>query len=85
MIWQVFSVFDTKVGAYANPFFVPTKGAAIRSFTDACGDDSLPFKKHPGDYRLFRVGEWDDASGHLLTLDRPEPVMGADEIGLPDR
>lgn len=78
---QVFSVFDSKVGAFATPFFVPTRGAAVRSFMDACRDETLPFKKHPGDYRLFHLGEFDDNAGLLAALSKPDPVMGADEIG----
>lgn len=74
------AVFDSKVGAYSPPFFVKTKGEAIRSFTDACADDNLPFKKHPGDYRLFLLGEFDDNSGLLTAVGNPVPLIGADEV-----
>ncbi|QCQ84704.1 nonstructural protein [Blackfly microvirus SF02] len=73
------SVFDSKVGAYSPPFCVKTQGEAIRSFADACGDDKLPFSKHPGDYRLFLVGSFDDNSGVLDQI-VPQPLIGADEI-----
>lgn len=76
----MFAVFDTKVGAYASPFCCRTKGEAIRSFTDACSDASLPFQKNPGDYRLFFIGAYDDNLG-LVTPAGPEPLLGADEIG----
>lgn len=75
------AVFDSKVGAYSPPFFVKTKGEAIRSFTDACRDDKVPFAKHPADYRLFFLGEFDDNSGLLSGLSKPEPSLGADELG----
>lgn len=74
------SVFDSKVGAYATPFFCRTKGEAIRSFTDACKDDKLPFKAHPADYRLIFLGEFDDNSGAMLPTE-PVPLIGADELG----
>ncbi|QCQ84806.1 nonstructural protein [Blackfly microvirus SF02] len=74
------SVFDSKVGAFSPPFFVKTRGEAIRSFTDACKDSSLPFTKHPADYRLFFLGEFDDVSG-VVFGDKPEPLIGADEVG----
>lgn len=79
-VLQLYSVFDTKVGAYASPFVARTKGEAIRSFQQACGDDSLPFKRNPGDYQLFFVGGWDDNNGRLLPLEKPERVVGADEF-----
>ncbi|WNK13489.1 MAG: nonstructural protein [Microvirus sp.] len=75
----MFSVFDSKVGVYAQPFFVPSRGAAVRSFSDACVDDSLPFKKHPADYRLFYLGVYDDVAGSFEGV-IPEPVIGGDEI-----
>lgn len=74
------AVFDSKVGAYSPPFCVKTKGEAIRSFQDACGDDKLPFMKHPQDYRLWLLGEFDDNSGAVTAL-YPESLLGADEIG----
>jgi len=75
----MFSVYDSKVGAYANPFFVRTRGEAVRSFADACQDDSLPFKKHPGDYVLYCVGSWDEVGG-VVESRGPERVIGADEM-----
>jgi len=81
MRWQVFSVFDSKVGAYANPFMVRTRGEAIRSFEDACRDEKLPFRAHPTDYRVFYLAEFDDNSGLYYPVSPPEPVIGADEIG----
>lgn len=75
----LFSVFDTKSGAYAAPFVSPSRGSAVRAFSDACGDDNLPFKKHPGDYRLFLLAEFDDNSGSILPI-QPDPIIGADEF-----
>ena len=81
MRWQVYAVFDSKVGAYTAPFNLRTRGEAIRSFEDACRDDKLPFKVHGGDYRLFFLGEFDDNTGTYLNVPNgPEPVIGADEI-----
>lgn len=74
------SVFDSAVGVYAPPFCVRTRGEGIRSFTDACAEDNLPFKKHPQHYRLFLMGEFDDGTG-LVVCSKPEPLIGADEIG----
>lgn len=59
------AVLDTKVGAYAPPFFVRSKAEAIRSFLDACKDPQVSISKHPEDYRLFLVGSFDDLTGHL--------------------
>ncbi|QCQ85000.1 nonstructural protein [Blackfly microvirus SF02] len=76
------AVFDSKVGAYTPPFACKTKGEAIRSFSDACLDEKGTFIKHPSDFRLFYLGEYDDNSGMLHpVLPSPEPLIGADEVG----
>jgi len=80
MSLMVFSVYDSKVGAYANPFYVRTRGEAVRSFSDACGDDNMPFKKHPADYILFFLGTFDESTGRLLGVEAPDRVIGADEM-----
>lgn len=77
------SVFDSKVGAYGPVVMARSKGEAVRQFTDWCRDPQLPFGKHPADYRLVLVGEFDDVSGFVMGRDPgPEPVVGADELGL---
>lgn len=75
------SVFDSKVGVFAAPFCARSKGEAIRSFTDACADDALPFKRHPSDYRLFVLAEFDDNAGAVFQVGPPEILVGADELG----
>lgn len=75
------AVFDSKVGAYAPPFHVRSRGEAIRSFEDACRDDKMPFKAHPSDFTLYYIGEFDDNSGVLLSSG-PERLLGADELGV---
>lgn len=61
-----FAVLDEKIGAFLNPFFVVAPGQAIRSFEDAIADKETPLGKHPSDYTLYRVGEFDDAAGELV-------------------
>lgn len=60
---KMFAVFDVKAAAYLAPFFLPTVGQAVRAFADASNDPSTMFAKHPEDYTLFHVGEFDDSSG----------------------
>lgn len=72
-----FGVKDVKAGAFtADPIFALTKGMAIRGFTDAVNDPSLPFNKHPGDYQLWMLGELDVVSGVLTPLDGGPECLG---------
>lgn len=68
---KVFSVWDKKALAYMNPFYYLQTGQAIRGFSDAVNDPQSPFFKHPEDFTLFQVGEWDDRDGRLGALEQP--------------
>lgn len=65
MIIKLFSVRDSAVGAYLQPFFSPSSPAALRSLKDAVNDPKHDFHKHAADYALFELGEFDDATGML--------------------
>lgn len=62
MIYKVYSVFDSKIEAYLQPFFMQAKGQAIRGFSDLVNDKNHVFGKHPEDYCLFELGSYDDSS-----------------------
>lgn len=71
MIYQVFAIYDAKVEAYNRPFYDQTKAAALRGFADAVNDPSLQLNKHPEDYTLFHLGEWEDGSASFTPLHTP--------------
>ena len=60
---KIYTVFDAKVEAYLDIFLARTHGEALRSFSDAVGQDGHPFSEHPEDYTLFYVGDFDVDSG----------------------
>ena len=73
----VFTIFDAKVAAYAQPFFSQSRGSAIRAVSDALADPQHPFSRHPEDYSLFDLGMYDDQSGAFDLLAAPEQVATA--------
>ncbi|QCQ84952.1 nonstructural protein [Blackfly microvirus SF02] len=79
----IFSVFDAAVNAYLQPFFVRSKGEAIRSFQDAVNDPKSQFNIHYTDYSLFLLGSYDDASG-VFDTNIPERVTGARDVIVED-
>lgn len=72
MIIKIFTIFDQKAEAYLAPFFLNTKGQAIRAFSDSINDPSHQFNHHPEDYTLFQLGEYDDSAASIDTL--PSPI-----------
>lgn len=74
MILKVFSARDMKAEAFLQPFFMPTSGAALRAFGDACSKEDSPFFIHPNDYVLYEIGSYDDSDG-LLVATSPVKMM----------
>lgn len=64
----IYSVYDSKAEAYMQPFFMQTRGAALRAFSDAVDDSNSVLSKHPEDYTLFEIGEFSDSDGTLTPL-----------------
>lgn len=64
---KVCAVFDSAMEAYLRPFFVPTTNMAVRSFTDEVNrqaEDNQMYR-HPDDYTLHCLGEFDEESGNF--------------------
>lgn len=63
-----FSVYDVKADIYNVPFFAPTVGVALRNFGDLAKDPQSFISRHPQDYKLVEVGEYDDQVGLLTPM-----------------
>lgn len=80
MILQMFTVFDSKAEAYLPPFTTAARGQAVRSFSDTCNDPEHVFNKHPEDYTLFALGEFDDTTAEFDPLLTPVSLGVASEF-----
>ena len=65
---KMFSVHDVKAGAYFPPWFLHQVGMAIRCFSDCVNDPEHNFGRHPADYTLFEIGEFDDSTGRVEAM-----------------
>lgn len=72
----MFSVRDSKSNAFLQPFFSATIGSALRAFGDAVNDQNSPFGKHPEDYLLFELADFDDSTGLLVGCE-PIKLLGS--------
>lgn len=80
MIHQIFTIFDSKTEAYLPPMYFQTKGAAVRAMEDTLEDPNHQFCKHPGDFTLFHIGEFDDTTCTIDTFNTPKSVGVAQEF-----
>lgn len=64
---KVYAIQDSKAELFLTPFFMKTDGEAIRAFSDLVMDERSRVSKHPEDYRLYRIGEYDDVNALLVS------------------
>lgn len=75
MKYVLVAVFDSAVGSYMPPFAQRSIGEALRSFSVACKDEQTAMAKHPQDYALYLLSEFDDESGLLEDLAIPPRLL----------
>jgi len=77
MILACFTIHDSKAEAYMQPFFFPTRGLAIRTFTDMANDSQSNIGRYPEDYTLFEIGHYDDQNATFQNHLTPVAVIKA--------
>lgn len=60
---KVYSLFDLKAAVYSTPFFMPNDSMAVRSFSDLVNDKQTMVNRHPEDFILHGIGQFDDEKG----------------------
>ena len=76
---NAYAIYDLVAQNFNRPYFLKTDAQATRSFSDEVNrpseDNSL--YKHPNDYQLFRLGEFDDDTGLIVPETHPVMVVSA--------
>ena len=75
MRYNVYAVYDSVAKAHMMPMYFHNHAQAERSFSDAINDEGSNFNKHPEDYVLTHIGNWDDESGKI------EPIEVLETMG----
>lgn len=75
---SLFSVFDTKVGAYMTPFPMKTTAEAIRAFLNSCRDPNTQFHSNPEDFHLYLVAEFDEQTGEIAPVNPTNVAKASD-------
>lgn len=77
---RVFAIRDEKAEAFMAPFVMPAVGLALRAFSDLVNDAGSSVGKHPSDYQLYQIGEFDDSSGLLVASNTPVLLANGGEM-----
>lgn len=68
------SIYDHIAKSYTLPSFVVTTGVAVRAFAHAANDPDHTIGKHPGDFSMFLLGEFEDEQGEFTIYPVPSSL-----------
>ena len=75
-----YAVYDRKAELFSAPFLEIKDGTAIRAIQDlVVNSPEHAFAKHPSDFSLHRLGEFDDVSG-VITGQMPEKLQEIENL-----
>jgi len=80
MIKKMYAIRDAKAEAFLNPWFKVTHGEAERDFNAAVNNEETTLAKYPEDFDLYYLGDYDDNSGKLKSLDSPQHIVKAVQL-----
>lgn len=69
MVKRIYSVYDSKVEAYTQPFFASTDAEATRMIRHVVEDSNSMLSKNPEDFVLFCLGTFDEYNGLVAALE----------------
>jgi len=72
---QMFSIYDVKAETYSQPIAAPTVTAMMRILGDVLAEGQHAYAKHPEDYVLFHLGEFDVSTGIIDLFGAPNSLV----------
>lgn len=62
---KIYAIKDQAIEALSQPFFVQAQGQAVRMFMDETKNEQSQINKHPADFELYYLGEFDEQTGQI--------------------
>lgn len=81
---KVFTIFDDKAQYFNTPFFTTNQNIAIRDFSDIINSSGTVAGRHPEDFRLYSLGDFDDETGKFTQLDIPLLICTGTQLIKPE-
>ncbi|AXQ66108.1 MAG: nonstructural protein [Microviridae sp.] len=77
-----YAVYDRKAEMYSQPFLEIKDGTAIRAVQDiVINNKDHAFAKHPSDFSLHRLGDFDDETGLITGQIKPDKLIDIETLG----
>lgn len=70
-----YTLHDVKALTYSPPFFTTNDQVAKRMVSDLVQDNNTMVGRHPADYKLYKIGTFDEGNAAMLPLPIPEHVV----------
>ena len=71
---KIYSIYDSKAQMYGQPFFQHNSAVCERSFRSMATGDTQ-YAKAPQDFTCYELGEYDDSTGIITSLESPLSVF----------
>lgn len=84
MLINAYTLYDAKALTYSPPFYCGAHGQAVRAVMELVQDLNTTVGRHPADFTLYCVGQFNDAVGCLLPADVREHIADVTSL-LPKR
>lgn len=79
---QIFAIYDSATRMYGTPMFMASQPQAVRAIGDEINrpQEDNQLYKHPEDFTLFCLGEWDNNTCEFTSNTPPTLVVRAQDL-----
>jgi len=77
---NAYTIYDVASGTYMRPFYSEADGQAIRGFKDISQDAEHEVGKHPEDYTLYRIGDFNTTTGKMTGEELEKLATGLEMV-----
>lgn len=80
MITSVYTIYDAKAKVYNKPFYQLNEDVMVRTAQDLLTDMTTDVARHPEDFVLYYMGQYDDNKGEFKFKEIKEVMFRFSEI-----
>jgi len=77
---QIFTVYDKKMETYKNLMEFKNQAVMARDLAEIANNPESTLFKHPTDYEVYKVGEFNQQNGILTTKEKPEFITNITDL-----
>lgn len=79
-ILKMYSIYDRKSKIHHPPNYCHNTAHAMRVFTSIFSQVEQVFNAYPEDFQIFEIGEWNDETGMVTSLDKAHLICSGTDL-----